>query len=250
MGKHRLEVTRKSVAVLEHLYEHDSRTAKEIADALDMPLSTAYAYLSTLDELDLIDKSREQYTLGLNLLRFGIKSRNTNELYRYVRPYLPQIAQESGDYASFGVGRMGYRILIDIVEGEQAKYDNAEVGEWRPLHLTSQGKAIMSQYEWDELAELVDAYDFEPHKDNTIGSKAEIREEWELTRSRGYAIENEEYLEHIRAIAVPLNPPTVDEVGAISMSGPKHRFTENRIARYVDLLEKYVELIEVDINAS
>lgn len=248
MTKPRYQVARKSVAVLDNLDENESQTANEIAEAVDMPLSTTYAYLSTLQELGLIDKYAEDYALGLNLLGYGIKSRQRNELSNHVRPYLPRIAEESGDCASFGVERLGHRLLVDIVEGEKAAYDNATVGERRPLHLTALGKAIMSQYEWDRIINIIERYDFEQHTDTTLSSTHEVRQEWDRTRSRGYAIENEEYSEHIRAVAVPIDPPFVAEVGAIGLSGPKHRFSADKIPKYTELLDKYAELIRIDIK--
>jgi DNA-binding IclR family transcriptional regulator len=249
MTNKRLQVAWKSVHVIEHLYENNSGTASEIAEALDMPVSTAYAYLSTLEDLGLVDKSSGEYILGLNLLRFGVKSRTTNELYNHVEPYLPQIAQETGDCVRFGVERMGYRILVDIIEGTQAVHDNPNVGEWRPLHLTSLGKAIMAQYEWDYIESFIEEeYGMEQHTNNSITSKEEVQEEWQWTRSRGFAIDDEEYSSYIRAIAVPIDTPSIDEVGAIAISGPKQRLSEDRLANYVELLDKYAELIKVDIE--
>ena len=63
--------------------------------------------------------------------------------------------------------------------------------------------------------------------ENTITDPMKLLDELQLTRERGYAIDNGEHEEGIKCFAAPIKGYSGDIVGAISITGLKREFDEN-----------------------
>jgi DNA-binding IclR family transcriptional regulator len=50
-----------------------------------------------------------------------------------------------------------------------------------------------------------------------------------VTRRRGYALDDEEFMEGVRCVAMPIMGPGNEAVAAVSISGPAFRITEDVI---------------------
>jgi DNA-binding IclR family transcriptional regulator len=61
----------------------------------------------------------------------------------------------------------------------------------------------------------------------------ELMKEFAAVRERGYATDLEEFEEGLRCIASPVRDYTRKVVGAVSVSGPAHRLTDEKIAQLV-----------------
>jgi DNA-binding IclR family transcriptional regulator len=70
---------------------------------------------------------------------------------------------------------------------------------------------------------------FTAYTDTTITSLEELKEELKQVAEQGYAIDNEEMDTGVRCVAAPIRDYTRRIVGAISLSGPSMRFTDERI---------------------
>ncbi|MET0368424.1 MAG: IclR family transcriptional regulator C-terminal domain-containing protein, partial [Methylobacterium sp.] len=70
---------------------------------------------------------------------------------------------------------------------------------------------------------------FERFTTKTIGSLAELGEDIEATRARGYAIDDEERTTGMRCVAAPILNVHGEAVAGISVSGPTHRLSDDRV---------------------
>ena len=61
-------------------------------------------------------------------------------------------------------------------------------------------------------------------------------EELEATRQRGYAIDDEEFEEGIRAVSAPIRDIEGNVVAALSMPGPANRMPPQRVSEIADAL--------------
>jgi DNA-binding IclR family transcriptional regulator len=70
----------------------------------------------------------------------------------------------------------------------------------------------------------------------------------EKTRRRGYAVDDEEYEEGLRCIAVPLLDAQRLPVAAVSVSGPSFRVTAQKLPSIANHLLQCVRGISVDMG--
>ena len=72
--------------------------------------------------------------------------------------------------------------------------------------------------------------------------------ELEAIRSRGYALDLEEETPGVRCVAMPVRSSDGMAAGAISISGPVHSITEEKIPRYVKLLSDMTSILATRAN--
>ena len=81
----------------------------------------------------------------------------------------------------------------------------------------------------------------------TIVSPAKLREELEATRQRGYALDDEEFEEGIRAVSAPIRDMDGQVIAALSMPGPINRMPPQRIREIVDALVEACNAISAHV---
>lgn len=103
-------------------------------------------------------------------------------------------------------------------------------GMRRPMYVTAAGKSILSRYSDAQVKEIWDHSEILPLTDRTITRLPDLLNELDLTRRRGYALDDEENEIGIRCIGVPILNHMDVPIGAISVSAPANRMTPERIA--------------------
>ena len=66
--------------------------------------------------------------------------------------------------------------------------------------------------------------------DKTIDSPALLHRELEQVRQQGYALDDEEHAVGLRCVAAPIYDQNEQALAAISLSGPKARMVDERLA--------------------
>ena len=83
--------------------------------------------------------------------------------------------------------------------------------------------------------------------ENTVETRDELFEQLERIRDRGYAVDDEERVRGVRCVAGPVLRDGGEAVGAMSVSGPKHRMTDERLEESIlDGLRRSVNVVEVN----
>jgi len=88
----------------------------------------------------------------------------------------------------------------------------------------------------DEVRRIIATKGLSRYTKNTITDFRRLEEELNLVRQQGYAMDNEEIMESLRCVAVPLRDHTGKVCAAISVSGPSARFDGEQLESIVDLM--------------
>lgn len=227
-GGKRITAVKRAFKVINVLREQGPVRINDVADELDMPTSTAHVYLKTLESVDYVVQNEDGYQLGLRFLRDGSVARNNRSIYSVAKSEIDKLAESTDEVANLGVEENGQRVIIYQLEGSEAVYDNALIGEYTNMHWTALGKAILSELPEEYVTQIIEYYGLPAATADTIADPETLFEELASIREQGYALEDEERRTGIRSIAIPIR---VNErvLGAISLSGPKERFDADRI---------------------
>jgi IclR family acetate operon transcriptional repressor len=216
--------------ILVHLAEQqESRSAKQIAAAVGLPLPTAYHLLGTLVAEGLLTKdSGRQYQLGPALA--AITDAYTRQFTPpdYLVGPLRQLAEASGETAYVGCWRHNRLAVLAFVEGRNAvRVSDVHIGFVASGHARASGKVLLA-FAPDSLRE---AYLLEnpldPVTPRTIVEPSELRLELEQIQLRGFAVDDEEFREGVACVAAPLLESGFP-VAAYSISAPVERFRRRR----------------------
>jgi IclR family acetate operon transcriptional repressor len=104
-----------------------------------------------------------------------------------------------------------------------------DVGARRPLHCTAVAKAILPWLPAPELAGLLARMRFDRHTAKTIVTRAAFETELRRIRGAGYATDDEEHIEGIRCIAMPVFGHAGQVLGSLCTLGPKSRMSYQKL---------------------
>lgn len=219
-----MKSTKKLFLIVEELRERNGAGVTELADTLDIPKATVHRHLHTLEELEYVIKSGNTYRIGAKFLHIGSAARSREDAYIQIKTKLEKLATDTGERAQFMIEEHGYMIYIHRETGESAVRTNTQLGKQMPIHATSGGKAILSEMPDERVEDILQRHGLPRVTENTITEKSELYDELQQIRNEGISYNDQEYIDGLRAIAVPITLSDGKVLGAIGLSGPSHRF--------------------------
>lgn len=247
-----LKTVERTTRIIEALETLDGAGVTELADHLGMSKSSAYHYLTTLRQEEFVVKKGDQYELGLQLLLSGEYVRNRNLLYRYGREEVEELAESTGEYANLFTEEHGKGINLYKVRGSDAVgsgYQTEKLQRPDQLHCTATGKAILAFLPEDERENILDRHGLPERTANTITDRDELLEELTTVRDRGYAYNDEEEVEGLRAVGAPVIDRDDNVLGSLSVAGPTSRLKDSAFdVELPEEVQRAANVIEVNIN--
>lgn len=225
----------------------------EIAAHTGINKSTACRILKRLSVHRLVDQDPNSgcYRLGLALFELGRRVGDTVHLSEVARPVLESLARESGETAHFALldahdGRVVH--LARVESPHPVRAVPSQTGKGYPFHCLSVGKAIAAFLPESERRMLLSSSKFERFTRRTITRRDDLERELEKIRRLGYAVDNEEYYEGIRCVAVPVLGQADAVLGGLSIAGPANRVTPDRLEPLAVLLGRAATEIAKEVS--
>jgi IclR family acetate operon transcriptional repressor len=150
---------------------------------------------------------------------------------------LADLAERSGETANLGALVGSMVLYVDRADSPQALRWQLGVGERVPAHCSGLGKAILANIHRDAVERVLPEY-LEALTPHTITDRRAFLAHLAEVRSRGYALDDEEFMEGVRCVAVPIMGPGGEAVAAVSISGPAFRITDDVVRSGTALLHE------------
>jgi len=221
-----IQAVEAAVEILTIIREENAITLSEIADNVSMAKSTVHRHLRTLHDLHLVRHTDEEFRLGFELLTFGSEARNRGKIFQLVDEKVEEIAEQTGEKVQFMAEQNGVGYCVFRARGEHAVDTEPFVGSRMPLHATSAGKAVLAFLPDHRMRDISKGTLSEETPETTTDFES-LKEELNQVRERGFAVNHEEHITGLNAIAAPVRKPDGAIVGAISVSGPTKRFEDD-----------------------
>jgi DNA-binding IclR family transcriptional regulator len=223
----------------------------EVADTLGLPKSTVYNQLKSLESQALVFNEGGAYELGLRLFNLGMHARRKKEEFVRLESKVEELAEQTGERAQFIVEEAMHAVHLYTKVGPNGVDIGTDVGTRRhDLHAIAAGKVILATVSEDRLEAFLETSDFEKFTKQTIADKSTLRDTLETVRMRGYAFNDEESMDGLRAIAVPVQYPNGNLLGVLGVTGPSHRMKGNRYEEEIpDLLLGVSNEVELNIGS-
>ncbi|MDS0295552.1 IclR family transcriptional regulator [Halogeometricum luteum] len=216
-----------TLRLLELLRERDVAGVSELAAELGVAKSTVHNHLRTLAMRDYVVPEEEGFSLGFRFLDFGGHVRARVGEFRQVEPKIREIADETGEICQFFVRDSDVAVVVFMEEGAQAVNTKMRIGARVPLDSLTAGRLLRL---FDDAADG-DASDAE-----TLDAD-------------GYLAGDEEYIQGLHSIAVPVTKTNDDLVGVLNVAGPARRLRDEEYERDVaDLLLNVSNELELNVS--
>jgi DNA-binding IclR family transcriptional regulator len=170
----------------------------------------------------------KRYKLSYKVVSLSRNLLADNEVSRLIHQTLTQISAETQETLHYSVLDGNETVLVQRVKGTQLVTVDFQVGDRVRLHCTSIGKALLA-FQDIRYAEQIIAEGLPKTASNTITDPDEFRKELQRIRSQGYAIDDREFSDNMRCIAVPIFEGGGRVQGGLSISGPDSRFTLEKL---------------------
>ncbi len=218
----------RGLEVLDYLFTVPEAPLHRIAENTDIPPSTVHRLLSAFESKGYVASYQGVYQLGIKGLWFTL-------VREPIRQILKEVTQTVGETANFAILVQNQMEFLERSVSDHPLSFVVAVGSRVPLHCSALGKAVLVH-----RPELLEGLDSEsaPRLD-----PIEFHAELEVARQRGFTLDNQEFIDGVFCIAVPVFGRNRLVVGAVSISGPVVRFSRERALQVASYLKQMGEKI-------
>lgn len=174
-------------------------TLTEISQRTGLPKPTVHRLLSRLEELDVVERHRTGWRVGVRLR--GIAALTPVEALRSsALPHLAHLHSWSKQSVRLGIQRGTDVFVLEVLFSQNSDGMVEEVGTRLPIHDSALGRAILAFIPEEEFAEVLDTLSASvPEHDREL-----LRAELAETKRRTLAISRDRFQEGLGAIAAPV----------------------------------------------
>ena len=209
-----------------------------LSEALGLPKPTVYRLLDTAESEGFLqrDVNGRYFGPGHRLRRLASNTLSSQRIRTERLLIMKALAEEVGETCNLAApGRYGM-VYLDRVETHWPLRIQLPVGTKVPFHCTASGKMYLSSLRPDKLNRLVSSLDFERLTDRTVSSPETLLAELSKTHKRGYSTDNEEFLEGMAAVAVPIRDDRGRLLTTLSIHAPIQRHSLTGLLEHLPAL--------------
>jgi DNA-binding IclR family transcriptional regulator len=197
------------------------------------------------------DAATGTFRLGPDLIALGTQALRSMDLYVAAHTELEALAAETGETTTLEILSGDEVVILDEVHGHYLMGSSPEVGMRWPAHATSTGKVLLAAAQHQDggrpghgrrkLVALTP---------KTIHTEGALDRELATVWRQGYATAIEEIEPGFVAIGAPVRNHAGRVIAAISIGGPRVRFTSAQIRKLAPIVRRAADQISRRLGAT
>lgn len=210
-------------------------SAPELAKRLDVPRSTVFRLLTTLERMGFVERGEggRDYRLGMAVLRLGFEYLASLELTEIGRPLLERLRDVIGHSTTLVV-RDGRSIVYVAKSVVQTPFvSSVNVGTRLPAHATVLGRVLLEDLTLPQLRELYPEEHLQAYTEHTPASVLDLFNMVQQDRERGYVLEEGFFERGISTVAAPVRDRSGKVVAALGATIPGPHIAAAQMERIV-----------------
>ena len=231
-----VRATARALAILSFLAGPDSNewSLDEIATGVDLPKSTTHRLIETLRGHGFVTPGRVagSYRLGIEAAIVGSKAIQAQRPGTEVRRLIANAASEIGETVGLNILEGRQTVVVEKGIPPRPFSWNLGVGATMPAHACAVGKVLLSGMDDDAVRERLGGEQLPPSGSKSITDVAELLEHLAFVRLNGYAIDDEEYEDGLRCVAVPVVDRRGEITHAIGITAPTSRISHRELVEH------------------
>jgi len=243
----------RAFAILEEVARHrEGIGLAELSKLVGLHNSTTFHLAKTMVSLGYMRQERDskRYRVGRPLFALAASALDEIEMVNLATPVLEDLSRETGESGHFAV-RMGDSVVVIArTSGPGAFQLTDRVGVVRPAHCTALGKIILASLRPDQLKRFLERVELKPSTAKSITEASVLLREIAEVRRSAIAIDDGEFNAEVRCIAVPVYNFTGDVIGALGISGPIWRMSDQVLKSRAKLVQAAAQRLSTEFGAS
>lgn len=228
MSEYTIPNLRNACRILLHISEcARPLNAAELSKSLAIPRTTTIRILETLKEQDFLAEDSRKYGLGPAIA--GLSSRasvNSESVAELAPQFLKRLTEITGETSHVGVFSNDKVMILKVCDSPKPLHAASRAGVLADIHCSATGKAILAYLSLSS-PELLGRLKLAKRTAFTIDSPEELAKNLQKVREQGFALDDEEYHEHVRCLAAPIFDKTGKISAAIGITAPSVRFARS-----------------------
>jgi DNA-binding IclR family transcriptional regulator len=236
----------RTLAVLEAVISQPQPVGRQdLVARLDLKRMTLHRILGRLVETGLLvrDTSRERYSVGPKLSSLAFDTLRSLNQTAPVRAILQDLVDDIGESCNVGVLDTLHYVNLQRVECVKPLRVHLEVGTRVAAHCVSGGKLMLAHLPDILRTRLLNSRPLAPATSRSITDVGRLEAEFSRIRFRGYALNNQEYMDGIVGAAVPIMDRSGNVLAAVGMQGPMPRLTVRMCRDHIPSMQRAAQRI-------
>ena len=228
LESHRIPTNLRMLLILEVLSKNERpMTATEVNAQLGLPKQTIHRLCKTLEEEGFLTRygNSLKFQASRRLRNLGAGLLNHSRTHIARRQLLIEVSEQVGETVNFAVPGDAGMSYADRVETDWAFRVQLPIGSHVPFHCTASGKCFLASLEAEQREAIISTLPLTEKTSNTHVTRASLELDLDRIAARGFALDEEEFIEGMIAIAVPVTDHAGRFTAAIAFHGPVQRIS-------------------------
>ncbi len=212
----------------------------EVVDKIGLPKQTIHRILKQMQDSWLITRSpgSRNYTCSSRVNHFALNVMLNSGATAARHAILSDLVEQIGETCNITMLSGTDIVYIDRVETQWALRVHLQAGSRVPLHCTSSGKLLLSLLPKAQRERLLRTLPLAAISQQSITDRTALRKELEQTRRRKFGINNQENLQGIIAIAVPIMLDRNRACAAVAVQAPIARMSLEQLLAHLPVMNE------------
>jgi len=208
--------------------------------------ATTLRYLGSLVSHGLLERDpvSRHYRIGIRMFVLGRSAIGGRDFMAVATSVMARLVQEVDETVNLGARAGDDLVIVHALESSQQIRKGATVGEKDNWHTSGLGKAIMSTLPAVEIGKLLTEHALVELTPRSLTTADDLHRELSRVRERGYAVDDEESVEGLRCVAVPIRDATGAARYAMSVSAPSYRLPHARVQEVGAAIRAQTQVLE------
>jgi DNA-binding IclR family transcriptional regulator len=235
----------RAFAILEEVARHrEGIGLADLSKLVGLHNSTTFHLAKTMVSLGYLrqEKDSKRYRVGRPLFALAASALDEIEMVNVATPVLEDLSRETGESSHFAV-RMGDAVVVIArTSGPGAFQLTDRVGVVRPAHCTASLRP-------DQLKRFLERVDMKPSTKKSITDIPVLLREIAEIKHSGIAFDDGEFNPEVRCIAVPVMDFTGQIIGALGISGPIWRLSNQALQSHAKIVRAAANRLSAEFGA-
>ncbi|MBX9710336.1 MAG: IclR family transcriptional regulator [Xanthobacteraceae bacterium] len=244
-------VSERALLLLEIIAKADEPpTLNELVAAIELPKATTHRFIVLLEQLGFAQRTMDgkRYEIGYRLTSLAIDAMRHSFQLAPRRMILSALVEEIGETCNVTMLDGQQLIYLDRVESDWPLQIRLKIGSRVPLHCTASGKLFLSLAPPSLRRTLFSLSTLERHTARTMTSPEELEIALEQIRKTRIGTDNEEFIDGMTAVAVPVMDSNGKICATVAVHGPSGRLPLARAIALAPALKRAAHAIEQTIH--
>ncbi|MDR4308711.1 IclR family transcriptional regulator [Chelatococcus sambhunathii] len=200
-------------------------TLAELTAAMGLAKATVHRLASLLVELRYLERTPDgkRYAVGARFAGAAAGALRSTLAWGPRRAVLRELVSRLNETCNITALDGGELVYLDRVESEWPLQIRLSVGSHVPLHCTASGKLFLAMSSAKIVRDLLSAGELPRHTPKTLVTPRDLQAALAQIRRDGFGTDDEEFIEGMTAVAVPIFSRSRTMIATVAVHGPKSR---------------------------